>query len=93
MIDEVLTDETARRQAKHLVRADHQQSVFDVGGNQGPSRRFAVRRLVGHNPPVYHLRDVDIKERSRFGSRADIMLDVAYVLQFGTLPPAKGGRW
>lgn len=71
----------------NLVTLDYAQRNYTAHG-----RRFAVRRLVGHRPAVYHLRDLDITERSRFGTRAQIEADVAYTLENGHLPPA-GPRW
>ncbi len=77
-----------QEQARTLVTRDGKQTVFTVNG-----RTFAVRRLIGHSPAVFNLRDTDISERSRFGSYLDIMADVATVLETGCLPGGRSGRW
>lgn len=75
-------------QAAKVMPSGYEQVVFEAHG-----RRFAVRRLVGHRPAVYHLRDLAITSRSRFGSREEIIADVASCLEVGALPGGNKGRW
>jgi hypothetical protein len=53
-------------------------------------RTFSAKRL---GRSVWHLRDHAVGQRSRFGTRREIMADIAYVLEAGCLPPASGPRW
>jgi hypothetical protein len=49
-------------------------------------RTFRVKRL---NRNTWHLRDLEISERSRFGRMDDICADVGAVLETGHLPCGK----
>lgn len=53
-------------------------------------RTFEVKRV---NHDTWHLRDVNVSTRSRFGTLSEIREDVANVLETGALPPPSGGRW
>ena len=54
------------------------------------SCRFNVIRSQGK---VYALFDSKVKSRSRWGTLQEILVDVMYVIEFDSLPPASGGRW
>jgi hypothetical protein len=53
-------------------------------------RTFRVRRL---RQGVYHLSADNTKERSRFGSRSQIIEDVKVAVEYGVLPGPAGPRW
>ena len=59
---------------------------------------FRIKTIAGTGRE-YNLAQVDsrtlqaIGERQRYGRKAQIIEDVAYVLEYGTLPPASGPRW
>ena len=62
-----------------------EQEAFTAHGHS-----FVLTRL--HR--CYHLRDLAVKERSRFADTLkEIMADVAYAKETGHLPPPSGPRW
>lgn len=53
-------------------------------------RTFVLSKL---SRCTYHLRDTAVQERSRFGTKEEIVADMAVTLETGHLPPPNGTRW
>lgn len=73
--------------AKELVRQCKPNGPVTIGSL---GRTFQLSRL---RRSVYHLRDLEISARSRFGTFREIQQDVEYVLANGVLPPAGPKTW
>lgn len=74
-------------QARQLVNP---LTVGRLTSFRAGNRVFEVKKTGAF---TYHLRDTGIQSRSRFGSRAEIIRDVAAALEGGALPGPSGRRW
>ena len=66
------------------------RKVGDIVQYAAHGRQFQVKRV---NRDTWHLRDLGIAERSRFGTVKEIADDVGSTLETGALPGGNKGRW
>lgn len=68
-----------------------------IPARSGQVREFRAHgktfRLKRHKYREYSLFQDGVTTRSRWGTKAQILEDVAHVTAFGTLPPPSGPRW
>ena len=85
-----MTESAEKRRERADSLVPRKVGVTEEFRVEATNRTFRVKRLHGN---TWHLRDVNVSTRSRFGTLPEIRADVEYVLEAGTLPPAAGGPW
>lgn len=70
-------------------REHYQLDVMELGGRV-PVRAGHVVRV---RPREYCLHHETTRSRARWGTAEQIAEDIAYMEQYGTLPPANGSPW